>query len=472
MALLHNGLSNLDAANEEKEVESHLCDREKTPYDITLITNSIKDNLMCSSLNEFEIEALASSMRLYKYNKNEIVTKQGAIGSHFFIISSGHFQVDISGNVIKVLEKGASFGEISLIRNTARTATITAVYEGPFYLWGVNRQAFRDLLKQLSVRNFAENRKFIDYVIIFEMLNDSQKTMITNALVEVKFNTGDNIVVQGDKGDVLFILKNGEADVIIDNVCIRRLNKGSYFGERALLYDEPRSATIKAVSETTCITLTRDILNRVLGNFQHALFRNIMMESLQQSEVFRQFTCNQLTQLIESATVKDFLGSKTILNCEILLKGIRFFIVLEGNVEIYYNTHLLGKMSRGDSFGEEYVKEPKVPFSHKVIATSNCKIAFLTGHALLSVLGGEDLEGKLEYNNKMSIVKKMYIFRYLSEKQCDLLIKAFKTVNYKKDDYIITQGELGDSLYIIKDGEVTIKKNGTKIRNLGIWAFI
>ena len=58
------------------------------------------------------------------------------------------------------------------------------------------------------------------------------------------------------------------------------LQRGDYFGERALLYDEPRSATIVAQEPTICVSIGRDLLERVLGNLQHVLFRNIMLEGI------------------------------------------------------------------------------------------------------------------------------------------------------------------------------------------------
>ncbi|KAK2196093.1 bifunctional cGMP-dependent protein kinase [Babesia duncani] len=460
------------AAEEEEQNEVNKLSKfqfqcEKTEDDITLIREALRNNLVCNSLNDYEIDAFVNAMSCFKMPKGSTVVQQGEIGAYFFIISQGTFDVFVNDKLVNTLVRGVAFGEISLIHDTPRTATIRIQETCDGILWGVTRQVFRETLKQLSVRNFAENRAFMDCVSIFETLTEPQKNIITNALVEEHFCNGESIVSQGDEGDVLYILKQGNADVFVNGVKVRTLIKGQYFGERSILYKEPRSATIKATTETICVSIARDILQRTLGNLHHVLFRNIMMECLQNSEVFRQFTAQQLIELIESASVRSYKPNHVILRREELLKGIRFFIVLEGSVEIYYEDSLLGRMSRCDAFGEEYIMNPKTPFGHVVIAKTECKLGLFTQHAIQLVLGGEELDEKLEYNNKMSIVKKMYIFRYLSDKQTDLLIKAFKTVRYKRGETVITEGEVGSCFYIIKNGEVEITKGGVNIRTLG-----
>lgn len=119
--------------------------------------------------------------------------------------------------------KGKAFGEIALIHNTPRSATVQASTDGA--VWGVQRASFRNILKQLSSRNFSENRAFLESVKIFEMLTEAQKTMITNALVVESFVDQQNIVKEGDKGDVLYIIKQGKAKVVIRGTTIRELTK-------------------------------------------------------------------------------------------------------------------------------------------------------------------------------------------------------------------------------------------------------
>eukprot|EP01069_Polyplicarium_translucidae_P004690 Polyplicarium_translucidae@DN2636_c0_g1_i1.p1 len=449
----------------EAGIDSHYSPREKTPADRANIQASLKGNLVCSSLNEAEIEALTDVMRLYSFRAGEMVVQQGQNGSYFFIVHSGTFNVLINDEPVNQMKNGRAFGEIALIHNTPRSATVTAQTDGA--VWGVQRQAFRNILKQLSSRNFAENRQFIDSVRIFDMLTESQKTMITNALVVESFKDGQKIVTEGEQGDVLYIIKAGQGHVSIKSKEIRILNKGDYFGERAIMYDEPRSATIVSVGASVCVSIGRDLLHKVLGNLQHVLFRNIMIIALQSSNVFQQFTDEQLSALIEAAVVKDYPENYTILDKETRARGVRFFIILEGEVLVSQDGKKIGKLERGQSFGEAYVLNPSKLFNHRVDSITASKVALLTGTAFASCLGTVDIDETLDYNNKRAVIKKMYIFRYLSDNQMDLLIRAFKTVRFQHQQQIIKEGEMGSRFFIIKSGEVAIMKGGKRLRTCG-----
>ncbi|KFG55912.1 protein kinase G AGC kinase family member PKG [Toxoplasma gondii FOU] len=95
------------------------------------------------------------------------------------------------------------------------------------------------------------------------------------------------------------------------------------------------------------------------------------------------------------------------------------------------------------------------------------QLALFTSSVLTATLGGEDIDETLDFNNKRAIIRKMYIFRYLSDHQMTMLIKAFKTVRYMSGEYIIKEGERGTRFFIIKAGEVAILKNNKRLRTLG-----
>lgn len=390
------------------------------------------------------------------FAEDELVCQQNSLGSYFFIIHSGEFEVVVNDKIVNRytsitlklpsflsihptssffllysppflsflrMKKGKAFGEIALIHNTPRSATVRTGREGS--VWAVSRQIFRSILKQLSsryihtvlpsslsmfffIRNFAENRTFLEDVKIFEMLTETQKTMIANALVVETFENKEVIVSKGEKGDVLYIIKEGKVQVWQEKQMVRTLTKGDYFGERALLYDEPRSATIISVGQTICVTIGRDLLQKVLGNLQHVLFRNVMMIALQNSSIFQQFTKEQLSALIEAAVVKDYPENFTILDKENRSRGVRLFIVLEGDVLVSSQGKKIEKLSRGASFGDEYVLRPKKTFQHRVDSITTCKLALLTSTTIASTLGSSDIDATIDSNHKKNIIKKVY----------------------------------------------------------------
>eukprot|EP00918_Siedleckia_nematoides_P041252 GHVU01089583.1.p1 GENE.GHVU01089583.1~~GHVU01089583.1.p1 ORF type:complete len:894 (+),score=151.92 GHVU01089583.1:192-2873(+) len=440
----------------EQHIREHLQARSKTNEDRELIHGALRSNLVCSSLNDSEIDALVDAMQYFVFKPGDTVCYEEQEGSYFFVIDGGSFDVYVKEKKVNTMLKGKAFGEVSLIHNTARSASVVCLESGN--LWGVDRLTFRETLKNLSSRNYVENRSFLNSVKIFEMLTDNQKDNITNSLVVEKIARATAIVREGERGDVLYIVKEGEAVVTIQGKEVRTLSKGDYFGERSLLYDEARSATITATVATTCLSVNRQALGLVLGDLQHVLFRNVMMIALQSSKVFKRFEPKQLSALTEAAVVKDYPQNFTILNKENKAKGVRFFIVLEGDVMVSQDGRKVGRIRRGESFGDDYVLNNERPFDHRVDAILTSKLALLTSAALIQCFGGHNIEQTLDYNKKLTIVKNLFIFRYLGQEQIDLLINSFKTVRFVKDEPIVKEGETGSRFFIIKSGEVLITK--------------
>ena len=81
---------------------------------------------------------------------------------------------------------------------------------------------------------------------------------LADALVPVHAEAGEPIIHQGDSGDRFYIVEQGEVAVSIDGRTIQTGGQGYYFGEIALLRNEPRTATVTALAETELLALERD----------------------------------------------------------------------------------------------------------------------------------------------------------------------------------------------------------------------
>jgi hypothetical protein len=78
-------------------------------------------------------------------------------------------------------------------------------------------------------------------------------------LEPMRFAPDSTIVRQGDHGDRLFVIADGEVEVSIDGMFVGRQGPGTEFGEIALLRDVPRTATVRAVTDVEVLALPREV---------------------------------------------------------------------------------------------------------------------------------------------------------------------------------------------------------------------
>jgi len=86
------------------------------------------------------LERLALGAREVQAPAGQVVFEQGAPGDSFYVIADGEVEVSIDGRHVRRESRGEGFGEIALLRDTPRTATITAVT--PSTLIAIDREAF------------------------------------------------------------------------------------------------------------------------------------------------------------------------------------------------------------------------------------------------------------------------------------------------------------------------------------------
>lgn len=91
-------------------------------------------------LPEATLEGLAEALHESAVQPGESVVTQGEPGDLFYLVRSGTLDVEIDGKVTQTLAPGDSFGEIALLRNVARTATVRARTEAQLY--SLERRAF------------------------------------------------------------------------------------------------------------------------------------------------------------------------------------------------------------------------------------------------------------------------------------------------------------------------------------------
>jgi len=169
-----------------------------------------------------------------------------------------------------------SFGELALMYGHPRSATIKAATDG--VLWAVDRPTFRGVVVASQARSRQRREEFLKAVSLLEKLSPQERSLIADVLVEKEFNTGEYVIRQGEAGDTFYIIESGEAVATQANPhadsgeeVIRKMKGGDYFGERALITQQVRSANVKAVSHLKVAAIDRAAFERLFGKFKESM---------------------------------------------------------------------------------------------------------------------------------------------------------------------------------------------------------
>lgn len=102
--------------------------------------------------------------------------------------------------------------------------------------------------------------EFLRPLELFRHLTPTELTHIAEEMEKRRYQPGHDIIREGEVGDRFFLINEGEVDVLrgAERMVVARLGPGDFFGERALLTDEPRNATVVAVGEVEVYTLGKD----------------------------------------------------------------------------------------------------------------------------------------------------------------------------------------------------------------------
>ena len=105
-------------------------------------------------------------------------------------------------------------------------------------------------------------------VPLFSACTDKQLAFIATQVEELDFPAGKTLCRQGDSGADFFIILSGAAEVVRDGKPIKAFGAGDFFGEIALIYHGPRTATVTAKTALRCLVLGP-------GQFQNVLHQNV-----------------------------------------------------------------------------------------------------------------------------------------------------------------------------------------------------
>ena len=136
-------------------------------------------------------------------------------------------------------------------------------------------------MKDSAARKREKYDEFLKRVKILENMDEYERAKLADAFKEEWYSPEQVVITEGEEGNTFYLVMSGEAvatkavEVGKPPIQVFVYGPGDYFGERALIKNEPRAANIIAKSQLHLVVLDRPSFKRLLGPIEEILKRNI-----------------------------------------------------------------------------------------------------------------------------------------------------------------------------------------------------
>merc|ERR1719181_1703053 len=220
----------------------------KTDEQKDRLRNVLSKSFLFSTLEDTDMTVVIGAMSEVNAAAGEKVINQGDQGDFLFQIESGKLdcviQVDGTDKVVKTCEAGDVFGELALLYNCPRAATVLARED--CVLWKLDRDTFNNIVKEAAQKKRQRYDAFLAKVPLLSKMDAYERSQLADALKIETATKGTVIFKEGDVGNKFYILEEGTATATKLGQQVMTYQSSDYFGELALIRNQPRAATITA----------------------------------------------------------------------------------------------------------------------------------------------------------------------------------------------------------------------------------
>mmetsp|Transcript_114831 Transcript_114831/g.364946 ORF Transcript_114831/g.364946 Transcript_114831/m.364946 type:complete len:931 (-) Transcript_114831:109-2901(-) len=453
--------------------------REKSRGCRDFLAGALRSSRMCALLDENDIESLTNALEYHVFGEGEVVARQGALGGHFFVPEAEGLEVWLNGGRVGSIARGQTFGETSLLQRCPRHFSVVAARPG-VGVWAADGRLFRRAVQASVMLQVADNRAFLDSIVLFEGLAVRQLDDVADASTPQVVNIGECLSRAGEDSPFVYLVKSGKLRIVAGSAQDGRsedvlLGPGSCICERVLLYDEPFSMTAEAVKRCEVLRVNVRRLRQTMGHDLSPirLQQSFLKRVFQKSGLFSTWSAAQLALAAESMELVELAPDA---------KGSmpqNIFVVLDGTVKLGSGSAVQW-LRRGHWHGtvpspDLHEKAPSIAGDAPpalVAGQSGCRLAMLSADSSCggsSPSRGEDPDRS--HARMARTLAKVCVFRHLPQLQLDVLVSGLTRRRYKKGEKVVLQGDRGTHFYVVVEGEAFELIDGKVVRKIARFGY-
>ena len=433
------------------------------------ITKILKKQIIFQDISQEILSIIECEMIRLEVPEGKIIYDLNDEGHFFYIIAKGKVAVNIQNDTNNILTSWYTFGEISLFTEKRREEVIITKEYTELYI--IDGESFRDIQKRNNEMILKDRYNFLNNIFLFECLDKISKYNVAQKMQKKEFSPNTKIITQGEQGNTLYIIKEGMVSCRIGLKEIRRLSNNEYFGQNSILIDVKRSADIITLQNTICYELSKQDLKEALTNdyidvilfcfFKNAVEKNINLKNIIiESHLHGVFNCFSIQQYIKNEHIYNPKNKEKLksLNKKLVL-------VIEGS--LFKNQSLLADKCK--FIGEELFNDISKTISEDIYANPDAitlEADIFDIAKIMKIDLVKDKEKPLNILRAINKLKKIYLFRNLSDETLESIASGMKKMKFNKNEYIIKENTEGDLFYLIIKGRVRITVKGNYIRDL------
>ncbi|XP_042726982.1 cGMP-dependent protein kinase 2 isoform X2 [Lagopus leucura] len=238
-----------------------------------LITDALNKNQFLKRLEPQQIREMVECMYERTFQQGSYVIRQGEPGNHIFVLKEGRLEVFQQNKLLSSIPVWTAFGELAILYNCTRTASVKAITN--VKTWALDREVFQNIMRVTAQTRQEQYRNFLRSVSLLKNLPEDKLTKIMDCLEVEYYDKGDYVIREGEEGNTFFIIAKGKVKVTQSTAdhsqpqLIKNLHKGDYFGEKALISDDVRSANVIADEyDVECLVIDRETFNQTVGTYE------------------------------------------------------------------------------------------------------------------------------------------------------------------------------------------------------------